>query len=113
MIEQRRLVLQQLVEAAVEAILLRQRIIGAQQIRHRALLEPHPMQAPLAAGIDQPVADQRLQDVPPPRPLTRVRQTRRPEPIEFQLLIELTRQPARAPLPRPVQLHRLEPHLQP
>src|SRR5580704_8799720 len=35
----------------------------------------------------------------------------RPELIEFQLLIQLTRQPARAPLPRPVQLHRIEPHL--
>jgi hypothetical protein len=44
------------------AILLHQRIIGAQQIRHRALLEPQPVQAPLAAGIDQ-LADQRLQDV--------------------------------------------------
>jgi hypothetical protein len=68
MIEQRRLMLQQLVEAAVEAILLHQRIISAQQIRHRALLEPQPVQAPLAAGIDQPVAHQRLQDVPPLRP---------------------------------------------
>src|SRR5712664_3813141 len=35
----------------------------------------------------------------------------RPESIEFQLLIQLTRQPARAPLPRPMQLHRIEPHL--
>ena len=70
MIEQRRLVLQQLVEATVESILLHQRIIGAQQIRHRALLEPQPVQAPLAAGIYQPVAHQRLQDVPPLRPFT-------------------------------------------
>src|SRR5215471_1200394 len=44
-------------------------------------------------------------------PLTRVSQARRPEPIEFQLLIQLTRQPARAPLPRPVQFHRVEPNL--
>src|SRR5260370_9798249 len=111
MIEQRRLVLQKLVEAAVEAILLHQRIIGPQQIRHRALLEPQPMQAPLATGIDQPITDQRLQDAPPLRPFARIRQTRRPEPIEFQLLIQLTRQPARAPLPQPVQLHCIEPHL--
>src|SRR6266849_2846526 len=34
-----------------------------------------------------------------------------PELIEPELLIELTRQPARAPLPRPVHLHRIEPHL--
>jgi len=31
--------------------------------------------------------------------------------IEAELLIEPTRQPARTPLPRPVQLHRIEPHL--
>src|SRR5713101_100847 len=35
----------------------------------------------------------------------------RPEPVEFQLLIQLTRQKARAPLPWAVQLHRIEPHL--
>jgi hypothetical protein len=67
MIEQRRLVLQKLVEAAVEGGYLHQPIIGVQQIAHRALLKPMPVQAPLAAGIDQPVAHQRLQDVPPPR----------------------------------------------
>ncbi len=111
MIEQRRLVLQKLVEAAVEGVLLHQRIIGAQQIAHRALLEPKPVQAPLAAGIDQPVTDQRLQDVSPLFPLTRVPQTRRPESIEPQLLVQLIRQPARAPLPRPMQFHCVEPHL--
>ncbi len=111
MIEQCRLVLQQFVETAVEAVLLHQPVISAEQIRHRALLEPLPVQAPLAAGIDQPVAHQRLQDVPPLLPLTRVPQTRRPELIEAQLLVQLTSQPARAPLPRPVQFHRVEPDL--
>ena len=38
-------------------------------------------------------------------------QALRPEAIEPELLIKLTRQPARAPLPRPMQFHRLEPHL--
>ena len=51
--------------------------------------------------------------MPPLRPLARVRQTRRPESIEAQLLIQLTRQPARAPLPRPVQFHGVEPDLHP
>src|SRR5262249_24473519 len=50
-------------------------------------------------------------DVPPLCPFARIRQTRRPEPIEFQLFIQLTRQKARAPLPRPVQFHRIESHL--
>ncbi len=60
--EQRRFVRQQPVEAAIERILLDQRIVGAEQVRHRGLLEPQPVQTPFAAGIDQPVAHQRLQD---------------------------------------------------
>ena len=31
--------------------------------------------------------------------------------IEAELLIEMTRQPARTPLARPMQFHRLKPHL--
>ena len=65
--EQRLFVWQQLVQAPVERILLRQRKISAEQIGHRALLEPLPVQAPLAARIDQPITHQRLQDVPPAR----------------------------------------------
>src|SRR3979490_1533637 len=71
------------------------------------------MQSPLAAGINQPVAHQCLQDVLPPGPSARVRQARRPEPIEFELLVKMTRQPARPPLSRTMQLHRIEPYLQP
>ncbi len=63
--KQRLFVRQQLVVAAVERVLLRQREIRAQQVRHRALFKPLPVQTPLAAGIDQPVAHQRLQDVQP------------------------------------------------
>ena len=40
-----------------------------------------------------------------------MRQALRPEAIEPKLFIELTRQPARAPLPRPMQLHCIEPYL--
>jgi hypothetical protein len=45
-------------------------LIRAEQIRHRALLEPQPMQSPLAARIDQSIAHKRLQDVLPERVLT-------------------------------------------
>ena len=69
------------------------------------------MQAPFAAGIDQPIAHQRLQDVLPAGALARIRQQRRKEPIQFQLLVEMTGEPARAPLARAMQLHRIEPHL--
>src|SRR6187455_3445853 len=58
--EQRLLVGEDLVQAAVEPILPDQGVIGPEQVRHRALLEPLPVQPPLAARIDQPVANQRL-----------------------------------------------------
>src|SRR6202522_2147712 len=111
--KQRRLVRQQLIEAAIQRVLGDQPIILAQQIRHRALLEPLPMQAPLAAGIDQPIAHQRLQDVLPAGAFARIRQQRCKEPIQLQLLIEMTGQPACSPLARAMQLHRIEPHLYP
>ena len=66
--EQRRFVLDELVEATIESVLLDQRKIFAEQIAHGALLEPQPVQAPLAARIDEPVADQRLENVPPAGP---------------------------------------------
>jgi hypothetical protein len=69
------------------------------------------MQPPLAARIDKPIAHQRLQNMAPTGPFARIRKPRRPEPIELQLFVELACQPARSPLPRPMQLHRLEPHL--
>src|SRR5215813_14684554 len=71
------------------------------------------MQPPFAAGIDQPVAHQRLQDMPPAGSLARVRQALCPEPIELQLLVEMTRKPAGSPLPRAAQFHGIEPDLQP
>src|SRR6478672_901684 len=74
-------------------------------------LPPLPVQPPLAARIDQPLADQRLQHVAPAGALARVRPPLRPEPIEPELLVELTGEPARAPLPRPLQPHRPEPDL--
>ena len=103
---------QQLVEATVERVLLDQRKILAEQIAHGALLEPLPVQTPFAAGIDQPVADQRLRGCAASAvPSRRIGQTRRPEAVEFQLLVELAGEPARAPLPRPTQLHGPEPDL--
>src|SRR5580700_4474034 len=88
-----------------------QRIVLAQQICHRAVLEPLPMQAPFAAGVDQPIAHQRLQDVLPAGALARTRQQRRKEPIQLQLLIEMTGDPTGTPLARAMQLHRIKPNL--
>ena len=69
------------------------------------------MQPPLATRINEPIGHQRLQNMTPTGSFTGIRKPRRPEPIQAQLLVKFTRQPARSPLPRPVQLHRLDPHL--
>ena len=94
---------QQLVQTAVQGVRLRQGEILPQQITHRTRAVPLPMQAPLAAGVDQPVADQGLEHVQPARALARGRQARRPVLIEPELLPELQRQPARTPLAGPMQ----------
>jgi len=69
------------------------------------------VQAPLAAGIDQPVAGQGFQDIQPGGSLAARRQALLPKGIELQLLPKIERQPARAPLPRAVKLELLQAHL--
>ena len=63
---------QQFIQAAVERVLGNERIILAEKIAHSTLFEPLPMQPPLAARIDQPIADEGLQDMPPAGPFGRV-----------------------------------------
>ena len=111
MLEQGLFVLHELVQAAVELVALRQRGVLAQKIAQSARVPPLPVQAPLAAGIDQPVASQRFQDVQPRGSLAAWRQTPLPEGVELQLLPEIERQPAGAPLPRAVKLEILQAHL--
>ena len=49
--------------------------------------------------------------MPPAGSFAGIGQTGRPETVELQLLIELAGEPARSPLPRPMQLHGPEPDL--
>jgi hypothetical protein len=63
--EQIGLVRQQLVEAAIQIVLLHQVEVLAQQIAHRTAFIPLPMQPPLTARIDQSVGDQRLRHIQP------------------------------------------------
>ena len=103
---------EQLVQAPV------QRVVGdhahgtVQQIAHGAALVPVPVQPPLAARVDQLVAHLCLQHIQPARALPARRQPRPPEPIQFQSVPERKRQPARPPLPRPMQAQRahVDPH---
>ena len=106
--EKRALVRQQLVQAAIQYIVGDDPHRTAQQVPHRTVLVPVPVQAPLAARIDQLVAHLRLQDVQPARALPAHRQPQTPEPIQFQSIPKRQRQPTRAPLPRPMQTQVLD-----
>ena len=109
--EEIRLVSQQLIQAAVQLVDLDQAQVLAQEITDGALLVPLAMQAPLAAGIEQPVEHQRLQHVQPARPLAAGRQLRRPEGVQAQLIPQPSRQPTAAPLPRTPELQVSQAHL--
>ena len=96
----------------VERVNVGKRGIGAEQIAQRAPLKPVPMQSPLAARRQQPIRYQHKQHLIETRALTRSWQSLAPERIESELLPELQAEPARTPLPRPLepQLRELQAH---
>ena len=94
----------QLVEAAVQRV-RGDRPVAADQVAQGAVLEPVAVEAPLAPGIDQPVAGQNLQHVQPARALPARGQARLPEPVQLQPVPQGQGQPARPPLARVVQRH--------
>jgi hypothetical protein len=105
------LVREELVEAAVERILLGDPEVLAEEIRHGTPVEPEPVEPPLAAGIEQTVDGQGLQDIEPTRAFPRGRQPVLPEGVEIELAPQLQREPAGAPLPRAGQLQAVKPDL--
>ena len=109
MIEERRFVRHELVVALVKTVDFRERKIPAEQVRDRRVIEPMPVQAPLAARIDEPVKHESLQHLLPSRPLAAGRKFFPPKIPEPELLPQLAAQPARAPLARPAQRHLPEP----
>ncbi len=107
--EQSVLVREQQIVTGVELVRLGQAEIRSQEIGHRAVGEPLAMQPPLAAGFDQPIGDQDLQNVIPARPLPARGQAFGPEPIELQVSPQQPGQPTRAPLARAMQAHLRQP----
>jgi hypothetical protein len=103
--KQRVLVREQEVVAGIELVRLGQAEVRADEIGHRAVAEPFPMQPPLAARRDQPVGDQHLEHMIPSRPLAARGQALGPEPVELQLPPQQPGQPTGAPLPRAMQAH--------
>jgi hypothetical protein len=65
-----------LFQTTIQIVRLHERDVLAEQIAHRAMFEPMPVQSPFAARRNQLVADQRLQDVQPARSFARGRQWR-------------------------------------
>ena len=100
--EEGALVCQQLVQASVQGVIGQHPSRTAEQILHGAVFIPVAMQPPLTTGVDELITHLRLQHLDPLRALATHWQTRLPKPVEFQLLPELERQPARAPLTRMV-----------
>ena len=101
--EEGALVDQQLVQASVQGVVGQHSSRTGEQVAHGAMFIPVAMQPPLTTGVDELITHLRLQHLEPLRALATHRQTRLPEPVEFQLLPELEGQPARAPLTRMVQ----------
>ena len=103
--------LQHLVQAAIQVVLLRQAEILVQQIGQRAVLKPLPMQPPFAPRINQPINRQRLQHMTPASSLPRIRQPLTPKLIHLQLIPHPAAHPARPPLPRTPQLKLIQSNL--
>ena len=60
---------QQLVRTPIQLVDLHQTKILPQEVTHRTLFIPVPVQPPLTPRIDQAVTDQGLKHIQPPRPL--------------------------------------------
>ena len=107
--KERLLVRKQTIMHLIDPVDFREPEIAAEQVGHRTALIPLPMETPLAARSDEPIGAQRLEDQIPARALAAGRQPLRPKAIQSELRVKPAGQPARAPLPGPVQRQRLEP----
>ena len=111
MSEQILLVIRQPVQAAIEAILGRCAVVHAEKGIHRTAIEPLPVQAELAAGIDQAVDGQQRKHLGPRHVAAAGAQAVVPEAVELQLSPQPAAYPAIAEGARPPQLDLREPDL--
>jgi hypothetical protein len=109
--EERVLVFEQAVEAAIESVILCGAFIHAQQIGQRRGAKPVPVQAPFAARRKQTIKRQQPEHLFPIRSLATAPQPRGEESVQLQFAPELIAQPAGAPGARPGQLQTVQPHL--
>ena len=109
--EERVLVLEQVVQAAVERVVLRVAFIHAEQIGERSGAKPVPVQPPFTAGRKEPVEREQTQDFLPVGAFATAPQARGEEGVQLQVAPELVAQPAGAPGAGPGELQLVEPHL--
>jgi hypothetical protein len=94
--------------AVVEPMNFRQGKVPAQQIGHRALLEPMPVQPPLAARGQQSISAKGLEDQVPAGAFATGWQALGPEAVQAQFRVEVTEEPAIAPVPGMAQLQTIQ-----
>ena len=98
MLEELASVRQQFVVAVVEGVLGHDVRIHAEEVAHGALAIPLAVQIPFGGGLDEPRADEQLQDLVPRRALATGRQLGSEEGVELEQVPYLQGEPARAPL---------------
>jgi hypothetical protein len=103
MIEHGLLMRQEKIVAEVKLMALGEREILPEKIGERALAVPFPMKPPFAARRKQPIGGHHEQHQIKARALAVGREPFGPKAIEPQLPPQAQRQPARAPLARPLQ----------
>ena len=103
--------IEQQVVAAVEGVFGGDAEVFIEQISHRAAVKPMAVQPPFAAGFQETIAAEQLQDVLPVGAFTGGAEALAPEGVEPQLFPQLGEQPAGTPLARAVDFHAVEPDL--
>ena len=103
MLEERVLVFEQPVQAAIERVLGRQFLPASEQIAHGRALEPLPVDAPFVRWVEESIGAEDLEHVKPGGTLARRGQKRSPECVEAELLPERAEHPAPAVLARILQ----------
>ncbi len=110
--EQILFVRQEPVQASIQPILFGHGEIHAQQLVHRAVDEPLPVDAKLAARRDPPVHHQQPQHFLPRHLFAARRQALLPKVLQAQSPPQLARQPAVAERARPSQFQPAQLHLE-
>lgn len=98
------------VVALVEAVDFSEGKVGAQEVAEGTLVKPVPVEPPLAAGVNESVEDEGLEDLIPACALATRGKFFAPKFAKSELLPEVAGKPACSPLPRAFEAHFGEAH---